>query len=60
MRVNLKQTEDIFPIPVLMVATYNDNVSVMKRIISSIDPKALIVINEVRSVLGKGYTIDRY
>lgn len=60
MRINLKQTEGIFPIPVLMVATYNDNVSVMKRIISSIDSKAFIVINEVRSVLGRGYTIDRY
>ena len=37
-----------------------EKVGPMKRIISSIDPKAFIVINEVRSVLGKGYTIDRY
>lgn len=37
-----------------------EKVGPMKRIISGIDPKAFIVINEVRSVLGKGYTIDRY
>ena len=28
MRVNLKQTEGIFPMPVLMVATYNEDGSV--------------------------------
>lgn len=36
-----------------------EKVGPMKRIISRIDPKAFIVINEISSVLGRGYTIDR-
>ena len=32
----------------------------MKRVIMGVDPTAFVVIGEIRSVLGRGYTINRY
>ena len=32
----------------------------MKRIIMGVDPTAFVVIGEIRSVLGRGYTLNRY
>ena len=32
----------------------------VKRMITSIDPTAFVVVAEIRSVLGKGYTLDKH
>lgn len=36
MRVNLKQTEGIFPMPVLMVATYNEDSKINMSLVNAI------------------------
>jgi len=36
-----------------------DKIPEMKRIIMEVDPTAFVVIDEVSSVLGKGYTLDK-
>ena len=45
--------------PILSIMPY-EKVGEMKRIIKEIDPTAFIIINEVHSVLGRGYSYDRY
>ncbi len=45
--------------PIISIMPY-EKVSGMKRIVGEIDPTAFIVINEVHSVLGRGYSYDRY
>lgn len=44
---------------VLSVMPYR-KVAQMKRLVHEIDPAAFVVVDEIHSVLGKGYTFNRY
>lgn len=44
---------------VLAVMPY-DKISAAKKAVNKIDPTAFVIISDVHSVLGKGYTLNRY
>lgn len=44
---------------VLAVMPY-DKISAAKKAVNNIDPTAFVIISDVHSVLGKGYTLNRY
>ena len=51
---------DRAPIKVIVSVVPYDKVIPIKKLITSIDPLAFVVIDEIHSVLGRGYTLDRY
>jgi uncharacterized membrane-anchored protein YitT (DUF2179 family) len=41
--------------PVLYVVLYRTQITLLKRVIASIDPGAFVVVSEVHEVLGEGF-----
>lgn len=48
------------PLKVIVSIVPYSKVTAMKRLITTIDPTAFVVVDEIHSVLGRGYTLDRY